>query len=424
MKSGVILIRWVLRQSLPPCDSRKDPILKMKEMVQQKRCPACLYKGMSVFIEIEDLPVHCNLLWPSQEAALNAPRGDIRLAFCHACGMVSNLSFDPGRMQYTQAYENSLHFSPHFQAYAQELATQLIEKYNLYGKDVVELGCGKGEFLSMLCEGGRNRGFGFDPSYNGDREGPKPAKNITFIRDFYSETYAGYTGDLICCRHVLEHIQHPHDFLSQLRRTIGDRHDTVVFFEVPNVLYTLRDLGIWDIIYEHCSYFASSSLARVFAGAGFKVLDLYDAYNGQFLCIETSPVHETPDPQAVQPEILGEMSTLVPAFAENYRKKVEEWRLTLRRTGEEEKRVVIWGAGSKGVSFLNTLGVTNQIEYVVDINPYKQGMFVAGTGQCIVAPDFLQDYQPHIVLVMNPVYRDEIAKSISDLGLSSDLIPV
>ena len=140
--------------------------IERERIMAQQHCPVCHCEDMTDFVELKDLPIHCNLLWSSRKAALQAPKGDVRLGFCQECGMIYNRSFDPGRMQYTQAYENSLFFSPHFQAYAQEQAAQLIERYQLRDKSVLEIGCGKGEFLSLLCRGGQNRGVGFDPSYD------------------------------------------------------------------------------------------------------------------------------------------------------------------------------------------------------------------------------------------------------------------
>lgn len=88
-----------------------------------------------MFIEIPRVPVYCNVLWPTRDEALHAPRGDIRLAFCKGCTHIFNIAFDPGRMEYTQEYENPLHFSPRFQEYAMSLAERLIKDYDLYDKD-------------------------------------------------------------------------------------------------------------------------------------------------------------------------------------------------------------------------------------------------------------------------------------------------
>jgi hypothetical protein len=63
-----------------------------------------------------------------------------------------------------------------------------------------------------------------------------------------------------------------------------------------------------------------------------------------------------------------------------------------------------------------------QIKYAVDINPRKQGMYVPGSGQQIVRPEFLRDYQPDVIVVMNPIYRHEIQQLTKKLGLTAKLI--
>ena len=82
---------------------------------------------------------------------------------------------------------------------------------------------------------------------------------------------------------------------------------------------------------------------------------------------------------------------------------------------------MLWGSGSKGVAFLNTLAGAELIEYVVDINPYKHGKFMAGTGQEIVAPERLRDYRPDVVIAMNPIYLNEIQRSLDELGVAAEL---
>jgi hypothetical protein len=60
----------------------------------------------------------------------------------------------------------------------------------------------------------------------------------------------------------------------------------------------------------------------------------------------------------------------------------------------------------------------------VDLNPRKQGMYIAGVGQKIVYPEFLQDYQPEIIIIMNPIYEQEIRQLTDNLGLKPELILV
>ena len=86
-----------------------------------------------------------------------------------------------------------------------------------------------------------------------------------------------------------------------------------------------------------------------------------------------------------------------------------------------KKIMMIWGGGSKGVTFLNLLGTAETVAYVVDINPGKQGKYAAGSGQQYVAPEFLTRYRPEVVVIMNPIYRQEIESRLAALKLSPEI---
>ncbi len=402
-------------------------------------CPVCQSTHVRGMMEIPEIPVLCNVLWESRAAALAAARGNVQLTFCETCGHLYNRAFDPALMEYNVQYENSLHFSPLFQNYAAWLAKTLVERYDLHGKNIIEIGSGKGDFLRLLCETGGNRGAGFDPSYEPGPDETYPA--ITFVKDIYSERYAGYPADLILSRHVLEHIPRPADFIQSLRRTIGlqkqavdrsdlpDRGGPIVFCEVPNLGYILRDTAIWDIIYEHYSYFGANSLASLFTRCGFQVLNLADAFEGQFLYIEAAPRDaqhpmDTPNPQdALKTPPIETLAGQVADFTARSQAKIDRWNeqvAGLRRSG---RRAVLWGAGSKGISFLNMLHIQDEIPYVVDINPRKRGKYVTGAGQQIVPPEFLaSSYRPDTIIVMNPIYRQEIQGMVEQLGLHVDYL--
>ena len=65
-----------------------------------------------------------------------------------------------------------------------------------------------------------------------------------------------------------------------------------------------------------------------------------------------------------------------------------------------------------------------EIEYVVDINPNRQNTYMAGTGQKIISPDFLREYQPDLVIVMNSIYYEEIKQTLSRLSLDPEIITI
>jgi hypothetical protein len=66
--------------------------------------------------------------------------------------------------------------------------------------------------------------------------------------------------------------------------------------------------------------------------------------------------------------------------------------------------------------------VGSEIEYVVDINPHKQEKHLAGTGHRIVSPTFLKEHAPDLVIVMNPIYQEEIRGDLAAMGLSPEVM--
>jgi len=387
-------------------------------------CKSCGSGGMRVFYEIRGVPVHSCMLLPTRAEALAFPRGDLALGFCSNCGFISNLLFDSRLQNYAPGYEEQQSFSERFNEFAHSLATRLLDRYNLRGKKLVEIGCGKGDFLVMMCEIGQCNGIGIDPSFvPGRLEGPG-ADRVRFIQDFYSERYAAITGDMILCRHTLEHIDTTAEFIRRVRQTVGGRRETIVFFEVPDVGRVLREQAFWDIYYEHCSYFTLGSLARLFRTCGFEVLDLAKDYDDQYLLIEARPVNAPTLPQLVAENDLADIAHDVAVFEERFQKTARMWRARLDEIRLTGQRAVIWGSGSKCVAFLSTLGVHDEIEWIVDINPHRHGKFLAGSGIEIRSPEKLREYRPQVVIAMNPIYREEIGSDLERMGLQPELLAV
>lgn len=368
-------------------------------------------------LRIEDVPVSCNHLCTTRDAAIGQARADISLCFCHDCGHVFNRTYDPARLKYQPGYENSLAGSERFRKYDRALVEQLVERYDLHGRLLVEIGCGRGEFLRVLCERGGNSGIGFDPSYRCEEKDADEVPAVVILPRAYEGQGEHPPADFICCRHTLEHVGEPREFLLGIRRGTT-RIGTPVFFEVPNGLYTLRDGGIWDVIYEHFSYFTPSSLARAFQSTGFEDIEIAETFGGQFLTIHTKAGVTSGSPDYTAAPTL---ERLVRSFVHTYRTKLKEWASKLAALERGKGKIVVWGAGAKATTFLNLMK-PGRIEYVVDVNPRKHNKYVAGTGQKIVSPELLRDYFPHDILCMNPNYIDEIACRIRSMGLRARLI--
>jgi hypothetical protein len=118
------------------------------------------------------------------------------------------------------------------------------------------------------------------------------------------------------------------------------------------------------------------------------------------------------------------MRQLQKSFPERVRKLQGQWRDRIRAAHAAGRKVYLWGGGSKAVSFLTTLGLGEEVQGAVDINPYKQGKFTPGTGHPVIAPETLLDNPPDLVIVMNPIYVREIGQTLNSLGLDPEVVAV
>jgi SAM-dependent methyltransferase len=387
-------------------------------------CPSCGGAAVELFHREAGVPVNSCLLLATEDEARAFPRGTIALGLCHACGFISNTEFDPAVAEYSTRYEETQAFSPRFQAFEDELARRLVDRFDLRGKDVLEVGCGKGSFLLRVCELGANRGIGIDPSVVPERVHQPASGEVRFIADLYRKEHAELPADVVICRHTLEHIHDVAGFMDLLRANLAGRSATTVFFELPDTLRVLEEVAFWDVYYEHCSYFTVGSLVRLFERSGFTVLDARLDYDDQYILLEAR-TDEAAGRRPFGPvDQVAEVAGAVHQFQRRYQAQVAAWDERLAGLFAGGRRAVVWGAGSKGVAFLGALPAAERIEVAVDVNPYKHGMFMAGTGRRIVPPAFLADYRPDVVIVMNPIYLDEIRAELDRLGVGAEVVAV
>jgi ubiquinone/menaquinone biosynthesis C-methylase UbiE len=392
----------------------------------QTTCPNCTTPGLEPFYEARGIPAHSVMLMHTREEAINYPKGDLSLGFCRACGFITNMLFDVSMNEYSSNFEETQHFSAKFDAWARGLVDRLVDDYDIRGKRVIEIGCGKGEWLELLCEAGGNYGVGIDPGCHPGRlknEGDGPGQ-VKLIQDLYSEKYADIPADVVACRHTLEHIQPTREFMQMVRRVIGDRPDTLVFLEVPDMTRVLRERAFWDVYYEHCTYLTAGSLARLFRSTGFEILELVRDFGDQYIWITARPSTGSSSTLLPLEDDLAATTADMAFFREHCPQEIAELRDRIRGLAAAGKKPVLWGAGSKAVGFLTTTGIGTEVGCLVDINPYKAGKFLPGTGHVIIAPEDLKQRQPGAVIAMNPVYVDEIRARLRTLGIAADVTAV
>ncbi|MAE69205.1 MAG: SAM-dependent methyltransferase [Gemmatimonadetes bacterium] len=384
-------------------------------------CPCCLDGVLAPFYEAKAVPVHSCCLLDDRVSALAFPRGRIELGHCDACGFVSNTAFDEGLLRYDATYEDQQTFSPTFNAFSDRLARDLVERYALRDKTVVEVGCGKGDFLRSLCAEGAGRGIGIDPAVIPGRLAGAGAERVQLIAEHLHVDHVRLRADLICTRNTLEHIHRPEQFARTLRRMCGDESAPFVFVEVPAVGRVLEEAAFWDVYYEHCSYFTPGSMARLLRRCAFEINDLSLDYDDQYLLLHARPASNDRSLPHSAEDATGAFAPFVGSFSERVAAKVGDWRGKLSNLHDLGSKIAVWGSGSKCVAFLAALGESAPVDRIIDINPHRQGKYLPGSGARIIAPADLVNDPPDTVVVMNPIYLGEIRRMLECLSLRPSL---
>jgi hypothetical protein len=334
-------------------------------------------------LRINNVPVYQNRMFETQSEAHACPRGDIVLVHDRDSGLVFNQAFDRKLLDYDGNYENEQACSEAFQRHLEEVRTIFDKHFN--GENVIEIGCGKGYFLEQLQRVGYAI-TGLDPAYSG--------ANPSILKTCFKPGM-GITADVVVLRHVLEHMVDPIAFLATVAHANGGRGD--IYIEVPCLDWILRRRAWFDIFYEHVNYFRLSVLTEMFE----TVRDAGHLFAGQYLYIvaDLSSLRSTPPGPSERREL---------EFPDDF---FSSLRLASFNASARGTRKAVWGAAAKGAMFVHHMErVGNQIDLVMDINPAKQGKYLAGSGLRVLAPDdaMLRLEPGDHIYIMNSNYLDEI----------------
>lgn len=385
-------------------------------------CPVCGSNNTDIFLVRKNVPVHQNFLFFERNDAIDIFRGNLELCVCSDCEFIFNKAFDPKLLNYGELYENTQDNSLFFNSYIEREIEYLVNELGIKDRKVIEVGCGKGNFLRKFIQASNGNGYGFDPSYIGE-ESILDGK-VKYIKAFYDERYSDIKTDIIICRHVIEHISNPIEFLKNIGKSIVNSSHALIFFETPNVNWILENRVIYDFFYEHCSYFNNESLIKAFEVAGFEVSRLKSEFNDQYNWI-TATINQD-KAGLIKQNLTQNNQSLFKDKTNSYTKAetkiTKVWKERLKILNELGM-VAIWGAGAKGVTFVNLIDPFNKlIDCVIDINPNKQGKYVAGTGHPIVGLSEIPIRKIKTAIIMNPNYRKEIEVLLLRENVSINLV--
>lgn len=359
---------------------------------------------------MSQIPVNSVRLHHDEASARAAARGDLSLYGCVRCGFVWNAEFDAGLIDYSSGYESTQSYSGTYRKFLDQQAVELVEAYNLKGKTVIEIGCGHGEFLAALCNAGVGHGIGYDPAALVERRPQIAQGELTIIQEAVGPETTLQQAALIICRNTLEHVPDVAVFVAGIRQALENQPETPVFIQIPSWDRVGAEGAFWDIYYEHCSYFSQQSLSGLFEGCGFTVDQCSMTFGGQYLDLRARASSAKAVDRAVS-EI--DMTAIL--------SQRQAWQTYFQTLRDQDRKVVLWGGGSKAVALLTSIDSQDRVLAAVDINPHKQGCYLPVTGHPVIGPEQLKELEFDEVLLMNGIYRDEVAADLKRLGVTATL---
>jgi SAM-dependent methyltransferase len=250
-----------------------------------------------------------------------------------------------------------------------------------------------------------------------------PTEVAFFGRAIAAEIVArGRAADLVVANNVLAHVPDLDDFVGGIATVLEP--EGVLTVEAPHVLRMLERTEFDTIYHEHLSYFSLLAVRDVFLRRGLRVFDVEElpTHGGSlriWACRPETARAEEPDVERLLAEERAAGLGSVGGYAD-FAPRVEALLGDLRKflddAREAEQRVAAYGAAAKGNTLLNAARVTtDDVGYVVDRNPHKQGRFLPGSHLPIHDPDHVRRDRPDYLLILPWNLRDEITSQMADV---------
>jgi len=314
---------------------------------------------------------------------------DLVVCQCSGCGLVQ-LNSRP--VSYYKEVIRAAGISPEMKEFRKKQFSSFIQKFSLKKKKIIEIGCGNGEYLSIMKQFDVDA-YGLENSGGAVTHCNRSGLNVSkgFIqKGSYKLKHAPF--DAFFTLNFLEHLPGPNLFLRGVYNNLKD--NAIGFVEVPNLDMILRNKLFSEFMRDHLFYFTKKTLSLALNLNGFEVIECDEVW------------HEYIISAIVRKRNKLDVSHFYEHQAQ-FKNKIDGY---IRRF--KDKRIAIWGAGHQALAIISLMNLADKIRYVIDSAEFKQGKYTPATHIPIVSPDTLNSDPVDAVIVMSASYSDEVAKII------------
>ena len=387
--------------------------------------PSCRFCAAPLELTVVDLgmsPLCESFLRPDQIRQME-PFYPLHVFACETCYLVQLEAFVPPDEIFTEyAYFSA--YSSSWVDHARRYVEMIRARLELGSDDlVVELASNDGYLLQHFVGTGIPI-LGIDPAANVAETAE--LRGVPTLVEFFGEEAASQLADdgkqakLVVGNNVLAQVPDLNDFVAGVKVLLRD--DGTATFEFPHLLRLVDGLQYDTIYHEHFSYFSLATIADILSAHGLEAYDVEElSTHGGSLRVYSQHVGGPHGRTATLAALVESEQAAGLHSSERYVRFAEDVKeskralldllIDLRRQGNH---VVGYGAPGKGNTLLNYCGIrTDLLDYTVDRNPYKHGLFTPGTHIPILPPDVIAETRPDFVVVLPWNLIDEIAAQLA-----------
>ena len=285
-----------------------------------------------------------------------------------------------------------------------------MEQQGISGRKILEVGCGRGEFLKMWKDLDEESVQAVGIEHSQQLVETALAEGLQVFEGFAEEGYACPEApfDAFVQFNFLEHQPDPVGMLKNIRSQLKDR--AMGLITVPGLEYILNNDGYYELIRDHIAYYSEETLKYTLEAAGFRVLEMGWVNRDT---IEAVVVSDADQAAALDPAFDGRYLD-VASLKENYTQLCDTVEKLLQRLTAENRRLAVWGASHQGFTAVSTTQLSDHIPYIIDSAKFKQGKYAPASHVLIVPPDHYFVDPVDAILISAPGYTDEIAGIIRE----------